>query len=515
MENGKAKICAPVCVRRADDLADAVRRAADLGDLVEIRFDCLAKEELDGAFKEYARLRENSVKPFIVTFRPDNEGGYRDVSVDERIAFWDQCGQLWRADKSRARDLADVESHLLTSPEWRNQIPSDQVICSLHHLAEVPAHLDELYRRMAVTAFRAPKIAVQANDATDCIPLFQLLEHAQRDGRDLIAIAMGQAGVLTRILGPSRGSFLTYGSLDEDSATAPGQITARELREVYRIDEINRQTEIMGVIGRPVAHSVSPHIHNAAFASANANAVFLPIEVNDLNAFILRMVRPSSCEIDWNLRGLSVTAPHKSAVMKHLEWIDPAAKEIGAVNTVVVQDDALHGYNTDAAGFIAPLKNAIGSLDRVRCAVIGAGGAARAVVWALRQERAKTTVFARNAEKGRGLMDDFGVDCRSLDEAAFSEFDVVVNATPIGTRGIMEADTPGTADQLSGVRLAYDLVYNPIETQFMREAREAGCETIGGIEMLIGQAVEQSRLWTGKEPDLETMRQAAIAALAS
>ena len=218
----------------------------------------------------------------------------------------------------------------------RQQLSSKRLICSHHDFAGVPADLENIYRRMAATNAPILKIAVQADDAIDCLPVFNLIERARREGRELIAIAMGQAGVMTRILGPSRGSFLTYGSLDEDSATAPGQVTARELREVYRIDSIDRETEIMGVIGRPVAHSISPHIHNAAFAQANINAVFIPFEVHDVDSFMRRMVRTSSREIEWNLRGLAVTAPHKSSVMKHLDWIEPAAKEIGAVNTIVV-----------------------------------------------------------------------------------------------------------------------------------------------------------------------------------
>src|SRR5439155_8309306 len=175
--------------------------------------------------------------------------------------------------------------------------------------------------------------------------------------RDLIAIAMGSAGVITRILGPSRGSFLTYGSLDDTSATAPGQLTARDLRSVYRIDSIDRDTEIMGLIGQPVSHSISPHIHNAAFENAGVNAVFIPFEVRDLEAFVRRMARECSREIEWKLRGFSVTAPHKAAVIKHLDWIDATAKEIGAVNTIVIQDGELRGYNTDAAAFIQPLRN--------------------------------------------------------------------------------------------------------------------------------------------------------------
>jgi 3-dehydroquinate dehydratase / shikimate dehydrogenase len=357
------------------------------------------------------------------------------------------------------------------------------------------------------------KIAVQVDDAIDCLPIFKLLERGERDGRKLIAIAMGTAGIFSRVLGPSRGSFLTYGSVDEETATAPGQLTACELREVYRIDNIDRQTQIMGLIGLPVGHSISPQIHNAAFAESDANAVFIPLEVRDVDAFMHRMARPSSREIDWNARGFAVTAPHKQAVMKHLDWIEPAAKEIGAVNTIVVKDEALHGYNTDAVAFLETLKARVESLHRLRCAVIGAGGAARAVAWALPHAGASVRLFARDAAKAKLIGDDFRIDTHELAGAKFEEFDVVINATPMGTRGMHERETPVEAEQLRGVRLAYDLVYNPLETRFMREAQAAGCQTIGGLEMLVRQAVEQLKLWTGVDPNIATMRMAAERAL--
>ena len=221
------------------------------------------------------------------------------------------------------------------------------------------------------------KIAVQANDAVDCLAIFNLLERAKRENREVIAIAMGPAGIMTRVLGPSRGSFLTYGALDDESATAPGQLTARQLRAVFHIDRIKPETEVLGIVGSPVSQSWSPDMHNAAFIAGGLNAVYLPFETGDVSEFIRRMAHPKTREIDWTLRGLGVTIPHKSTVMPWLDHVDPIAAEIGAVNTIVVSDDRLLGYNTDAQGFIAPLLNRFGSVRNARCAVIGAGGAAR------------------------------------------------------------------------------------------------------------------------------------------
>src|SRR6185295_2611785 len=200
-------------------------------------------------------------------------------------------------------------------------------------------------------------------------------------------------------------------------ATAPGQVNAHKLRSLYNIDAIDDETMICGLVGLPVMHSVSPHIHNTAFAAEGVNGVYLPFEVKDLSSFIKRMAHPQTRELNWNLRGLSITAPHKQTVMEYLDWIDPDAEEIGAVNTIVVEKDRLRGYNTDAAGFIEPLKKRIGSLASKQVAIIGAGGAARAAIWALKRHGANITVFARDVSKAAHAFD---VRCEPLSGAVFS-----------------------------------------------------------------------------------------------
>jgi len=521
MKTNPARVCVPVCVESARELAEAIRRASEVADIVELRLDCLQEHELEQAGTEISTALASRAGPTILTLRPAEFGGGRPITAEDRLRGHHNSRSYLQEGKPAI--LWDIELDLALQLQRRQGEGNDVVgwgycdwtrsICSYHDFVGVPSDLERIYESMAATESRILKIAVQADDAIDCLPVFRLLDRAQCEGREMIAIAMGQAGVMTRILGPSRGGFLTYGSLDDESATAPGQLTARELREVYRIDRINQQTEIIGLMGRPVSHSISPNIHNAAFAEAELNAVYIPFEVRDVGAFLRRMIHPRSREIDWNLRGLSVTAPHKIAVMDNLDWIEPAAREVGAVNTIVVEDDGLHGYNTDAAGFISPLRNRFGSLRNARCAIIGGGGAARGALWALRNEQAHCTLFVRDPDKARPVAEKFGVDCHSLADAQFAGFDIAVNATPIGTRGESENESPVTAERLRYVRLAYDLVYNPIETEFQREARFAGCETIGGIQMLVAQAAEQFRLWTCKQPDAEVMRAAALKAL--
>ena len=502
-------ICVPVCAQSADELKRDVARALQVGDAIEIRLDCLPESDLAEGVRGIAAALRESDRQMIVTLRPADEGGRRELDFLSRERFWVSRGD------SLKPALLDVEydlvQHFVEHPplswDW------DQVICSHHDFQGVPDQLEPLYERMANTPARIVKLAFQAKDTTDCVAVFQLLDRARRDGRKLIAIAMGMAGVAARVLGPSRGAFLTYGALAEERGTAPGQPTARELRELYRIHKIDRETRITGLVGLPVGHSVSPHIHNAAFEAMGINSVYLPLEVRDVSAFMRRMVHSQTRELDWNLRGLSVTAPHKSAVMEYLDWIEPAAKAIGAVNTIVVEDDTLRGYNTDAMAVLQPVVEKLGPLRDARCAIIGAGGAASALFWSLSNQGANTTLCARDEEQGRALAEKFGGSYERLEGTQWAGFDLVINATPLGTRGPLEDLTPVTADQLRGARLAYDLVYNPVETRFMREARHAQCAAIGGLPMLVFQAAEQFRLWTGIEAPIEIMHKAASSAI--
>ncbi|MEP6818902.1 MAG: shikimate dehydrogenase [bacterium] len=490
----KPRICVSLCEPTVAALKRAITGAAKVCDLIEVRLDCLDPYELENDSASITKLLQQTACESILTFRPSQEGGHSALDDATRQSFW--------SDAIFSASFFDVELDLaekFNANETSPSLPIDwsRTICSHHDFVGVPAKLDQIYDRMGSTPARVLKIAVQANDAIDCLPVFQLLERAREDGREMIAIAMGTAGVPTRILGPSRGAFLTYASLKNERETAPGQISARELSEVYRLEKIDRHTQIFGLVGWPVSHSVSPLIHNAAFAAAETNAVYIPFETRDIKTFIKLMIHPRTRELDWNVRGMSVTAPHKSAVIDQLDWIEPAAQEIGAVNTIIIEGESLRGYNTDPPGFVTPLEREFGDLRGAHCAVIGAGGAASAALWSFKQAGVNTSVFARDTSKASALAERFGAEHLPLEEARFEGFDVVVNATPLGTAGEFESETPASSSQLRGAGLAYDLVYNPTETRFLREAREAGCKTLGGLAMLVAQADEQFKLWTG------------------
>ena len=324
---------------------------------------------------------------------------------------------------------------------------------------------------------------------------------------------MGASGVWTRILGLAHGTFMTYASLYEGKETADGQLTAKDLIETYRVKELDENTEIYGVIGGNTSYSVSPFMQNAAFKSHKLNAVYIPFEVKDLNGFFNKFLK----EVRLNFKGFSVTIPHKRAVIEYLDEIDETAKAIGAINTIKIENGKLLGTNTDADGFIAPLKKAFGDLNEAKVAVFGAGGAARACVYALKKENAEVTLFARDVMKAKSIDEDFQVEIKELpkikgqrSKTFLDGFGIVVNATPLGTKGALENETILTAAQIEGVKLVFDLVYNPLETRLMSEAKKTNVPAIGGLEMLAAQGAKQFEIWTRLTAPIEEMRRAAL-----
>jgi 3-dehydroquinate dehydratase/shikimate dehydrogenase len=500
----KGKICVSVCAETVDEMIVNMKRAEQCADVIEVRFDSLSKSDFNMDSNEvpqgWRAIRSATTKPLISTYRAENQGGYQHLTEKERLVFW--YGGM-------ETEFADVEDDIAS--EAVTQF-FDHYIISHHDLVRVPPNLESIYDRLASTSrIQTVKIAVQAADITDTIPVWNLLDKKNPSSKPVIPIAIGEAGKWTRILGLAHGSFLTYASLEEGMETADGQITAKDLIETYRVKDIDLNTKVYGVIGDPVSESLSPYIHNPAFAAQNINAVFIPMQVKDLDGFIRRMVRPETREVELNFGGFAVTMPHKQAIIKHLE-IDPTAETIRAVNTVKIDGGKLTGYNTDAYGFITPLREKFGDLNGSRIAVIGAGGAARACIFALKQENADVTVFARDMQKGKTLASDFSIPFKQLNtdrRPPTTDLDIVVDATPLGMKGPFENESLFTADQLKGVKFVYDLVTSRTDTPLIREAKKANVPAIGGFEMLIYQAAKQFEIWTGREAPIDLMRQSA------
>ena len=497
----KGNICVSVCAETADEMIAKIKEAERFADVIEVRFDCLRTNEISKVRSQISNLKFN--KPLLATFRSQDQGGLRSQSIEQRKEFWRSGpGEFWGSDLEE--DIFNASGGLANR------------IISKHDLVGVPADLDATYEQLASFDADIVKLAITANDITDCLPIWKLLERAQTENKQFVPIAMGDAGKWTRILGLAHGAYMTYASLESGGETAPGQVTARDLVEVYRVKELDKNTQVFGVIGDPVAQSLSPYMHNPAFADRGVNAVFLSLLVKDLHEFMRRMVKPETREVELNFGGFSVTMPHKQAIIPHLDAIDPTAKAIGAVNTVKFTDGKLTGYNTDAHGFITPLKAKYGDLINARVAVFGAGGAARACVYALKQEGADVTVFAREAAKGKAFADEFGVtfseisNFKSWISNLGSNFDILVDATPLGMKGPHENDALFTADELAGLKFVYDLVTKTTNTPLIAEAKKAGIPAIGGLDMLIAQGCKQFEIWTGLEAPAELMRDSLV-----
>lgn len=260
------------------------------------------------------------------------------------------------------------------------------------------------------------------------------------------------------------------------------------------------------MIAGDTSYSVSPWLHNAAFKEKEMNRVFVPFQTSDLDEFVRRMVMPETREVELNLRGFSVTNPHKKEIIRYLDRLDETAKKIGAVNTVMIENGKLLGYNTDAHGFIAPLKKVFNSLKGKRVAIAGAGGAARACTFALKQEGADVTIYARKPRNAVALAEEFDVKYgNATNSFRPGTVDILVNATPLGTKGENENAAIVSGNQLNGIKLIYDLVYNPLETRLLFEARRAGIQAIGGLEMLVAQAAKQFEIWTGQPAPIQKM----------
>jgi 3-dehydroquinate dehydratase/shikimate dehydrogenase len=505
MPDNPARICAVITEETIEAARAAMNRASSAADLIELRLDYLCDFDFANPENLRALLRDKSL-PVIITCRAVSEGGRQFIEDGARL-------RLLVEGARQLADYCDIEATYYAEAAKLSPDLS-RLIVSYHNFAETPADIDAIYNRITQHDAAIHKIAVRANSVADSLAIFRLLDRAQTERRKLIALSMQGSGLITRVLGPTAGSFLTYASIEQGRESAPGQLTCEQLRNLYRVHSLSSETAITGIIGQPVAHSASPVMHNRAFTAAGLDYVYLPIEVNDVEEFFTRFVKTSSREIKWRARGFSVTIPHKIAVIRLLDEIDATAARVGAVNTVVMNEGKLTGYNTDVEGAMKPLES-LCTLEGASCGVIGAGGAARAVVYGLIERNARVSLFARDTMRATALAAAFNIPVFPIDALEASDVQILINTTPVGMKGHIEDSSPVSREAFRNRQIAYDLVYNPIETRFLKEAREEGCQTISGIEMLIAQAALQFELWTGCRPPVDLMRAAALEKLAA
>jgi len=474
----------------------AMHAAAEAGaDMVECRLDHLDTPSA----ADLAELLADRPLPAIVTLRPVRQGGRYDGDESERLA-------ILAAAVGAGAEYVDVEDDV--PPPDR---PGGKMILSHHDFTQRPDDLDAVLRRIDDPAATVPKVAFASAGPEDAVAALDVLRKLTRPG---IALAMNEAGVMSRLLAGKFGAFGTFAALEEGAESAPGQPTIADFRELYRWDAVGPDTAVYGVIGCPIAHSMSPAIHNRAFEAAGVDAVYVPLRVEPgaeaFNRF-LDAVR----QADWlGVRGLSVTIPHKENALARADEVDELSRRIGAVNTLGVRPDgSLRGWNTDYAGATDALCEAMG-IDREglagrSVAVIGAGGAARAILAAMTHYGAEVTIYNRTVARGEELASEFGAKGLGLDALAAMSAEIVINCTSVGMHPNVEA-TPVPAGALAGVSMVFDTVYNPLETRLLREAADAGCKTVSGVDMFVNQAAAQFEPWTGQPAPRELMRRVVL-----
>jgi 3-dehydroquinate dehydratase/shikimate dehydrogenase len=424
-------------------------------------------------------------KPAIVTCRPLREGGMFDGSEEERLRILGEA-------HARGAEFIDIEwdTPFADVKRARN---GRGIIVSRHDFSGTPSDTAAVLDRLRASGGEVAKLAVTTERPSD---LLDLLKSA-RAGRSSIVIGMGGAGMSTRILAGHFGSRWTYAG----PAIAPGQITMERLVEEFQFRRIQPDAAVYGVLGRPVTLSLSPAMHNAGFAARDLNAAYVPFDVRDLDG-----VRPFADAL--GVRGLSVTIPYKRDVMPLLDEIAPAAASAGAVNTIAIRDGRWIGMNTDADGFLEPLLARMPVLTGHRAVVLGAGGAARAVALALRGLGAVVGIAARRGDAAQTVAHAVGAKVASWPPKGGS-WDLLVNATPVGSRSVPGTPFDGPFDG----KLVYDLVYDPDPTPLVSAAEAAGCPAIGGLAMLVAQAERQFEIWTGQRPPAGLFAQAARRAI--
>ena len=466
---------------------DELRRARDAAagaDLVELRLDGVADPDPVAAIS--GRLR-----PVIVTCRPTWEGGQFDGPEEVRR-------QILMGASDAGAEFVDVEGRAEFAAELIRARKGRGVVASTHLFGTGHGDLDGRLRALRASGAEVVKLAVEVDSLAATLPLFALAHQAHPEGPDPdhVLIAMGPRGIHTRVLAARLRNRWTYAG----DGVAPGQMPAAKLLVDYRFDRIRADADLYGVTGDPVAHSLSPAMHNAGFAETGLNAAYIALEARDVDDFV-------TFARAMNLRGASVTAPFKVDVLPHLQEVDAVGQAVGAVNTIVVRGHRWHGANTDVAGFLAPLEGRM-ALRGARVTVLGAGGAARAVAYALGRQGAAVTLCARRPDEARVVARLTGATAAPFPPRP-GTWDVLVNATAVGGRADDTSPMEGLA--LDG-EIVFDLIYAPAVTALIRQAREAGCWTIGGIEMLIGQAEKQFEIWTGAAPPPGLFRAAAAAA---
>jgi 3-dehydroquinate dehydratase / shikimate dehydrogenase len=479
-------ICAVVRTATPDEAIAAMGEARRSGaDLCELRADYLKDPDL-------RKILAAKPLPVLVTVRPKWEGGQYEGDEALRLGMLeDAC--------LHGADYVDVEFKAYKDFNRRGA----KLVVSYHDFEKTPEDLEATARKMAALDPFLVKVACQPRGTADLIRLVKL----QKSFPSPIAvIAMGEFGEPLRVLYARYGGRLTFASIKAGLESAPGQITVEELVRLYQAKTIDRGTEVYGVIGNPVAHSKSPVVFNDVFKHLGINARYVKIKVDD-PASLRELVEAME------LRGLSVTIPHKQAVATAVDEADEIASGVGAANTVTVREGRLLGANTDLPAALDAIKDAAvkkwsHGVYGMRALVLGAGGVSRAIAWGLKREAARVVIANRTFDRGKALAEELGVDFVRWESLIDARAQIVVNGTSVGMTPKTE-ESPVEPSFFKKDMVAMDTVYTPRDTKFLRDARSAGATTIDGVEMFLRQANLQFKLWKGRPIPTEILKEFA------
>ncbi len=462
----------------------------------EFRMDYLSNPESGiRAIRDF--LKHHTDCSVLATCRRHQNGGRFNGSIDEQLRI------LGTAIEAGAHaidvEIESAESAIAGVAALRSQC---FLIVSWHNFSGTPA-MEPALRRMQKIPADGYKLVTTARKPSDAGRVLALTKSNSKT--PLVLLAMGEMGFATRVLSTVWGGLFTYAAPNAAEGTASGQVSAKQMRHLYRVERITKNAKIYGVIADPVRHSISPAVHNRAFQARRTDAVYLPflVKPQQLKDFFLLADKLP-------LTGFSVTIPHKQRVIRYLDIVDPLARRIGAVNTVWRKAGKWRGTNTDAEGVTIPLARHV-RLAKSSVLVVGNGGAARGAAFALQEAGAKLAITGRNLDRVRALSKFCEAEPLSREQAEARDFDVIVHATPIGmhpkvSQCFFEDRIPGD--------IVFDMVYNPIETELVKRATAQGKTIIHGVDMFIEQAVRQFELWTGDSAPRALMRKAALEALA-
>lgn len=486
------KLCVAIQAASPAELMERAEAALKDSKFLEFRLDFLPQPAAAVMYlKQF--LAEHKEVTAIATCRRKAFGGKFDGPLATELEILIKAAQVG----CQMIDL-EVESAEEAKPAQlaRLRAAGAALLISFHDFTRTKG-LEQAVARIEAFKPEFVKVVSTARTLADNLAVLQLIENHSAASH-VVGIAMGEEGIVSRVLGPRAGAAFTFASFSSAAETAPGQITAEEMRDLYRFEHLDHATRVFGVAGNPIAHSLSPLLHNTAFRRENVNAVLLPLKVRSLSDLLtLAMELP--------LAGAAVTMPLKQEVLPHLANMDPLTARIGACNTLRTgADGKLYGFNTDVAGVVRPLERRM-RLKGARIAVLGAGGAARAAVFGLVEQSAEVFVVNRTHEHAVTLARQ--AKAKSLKREVFAKqrFDAIINSTPCGMTGVKPA-MPIAESELNA-SLIFDMVYNPLETPLLKMAKSKGIAIITGLEMFVQQGARQFEIWTGKPaPEAEIMR---------